>query len=1099
MLTARTVDVIEEQYTHRGEAFFHVPGAGHEAVAALNPHLEAQDWLLCHYRDKALMLARGITPEMFFHSLFCKAASHSQGRQMSAHMCDTSLNILSIPGPVGNHALHAVGVAAQVHEQTDKPIVLCALGDGTTQEGEVLEAIGEAVRRSLPVLFLIENNTWSISTSTSGETFFSLPEGPSDNFYNMPIAKVDGRDTVACYKLFGQVVKQMRKEGKPAIIQMDVQRLFSHTNADDQSQYREDAEIQRVQAEDDPLTLLAEQLKTLGVDQSELDAMATTIEKEVKAAALRSQTSADPEPIFDGKKPLPAELTDPAAEYCGKPEGEQWTMLEAIRGVFRQRMDEDPSIYLYGQDIEDPKGDVFGLTRGLTEAFPKQVKNAPLAEATIVGTAIGRAMAGGRPVAFLQFADFLPLAFNQIISELGSMYWRTAGASQCPVIVMITCGGYRPGLGPFHAQTLEAIAAHTPGVDVFMPATAGDAAGLLNAAFDSGRPTLFFYPKSCLNDRQMTTSTDVRQQRAAIGRARKIRNGSDLTFVAWGNTVSRCEQAAQVLETMGVESTLIDLRSLSPWDEDIVLDSVRQTKHLVVAHEDNATCGFGAEILATVAEKAGVPVQTRRVVRADVHVPCHFANQLDVLPSFKKILTVAADLLDIDVEWEQPPEPEPGIRYIEAVGTSPSDERITVGEWHIQTEQEIKEGDLLATFEADKAAADLVASLSGTVLDILVGEGESAKVGAPLLKLRVDESQSPVAKPITQEQPGKPLLKRRAKKAQQPESTPTASTKAALAVGIQAIGTALGSRQVTNEDLLKQLPGKNAEDIFRVTGIQSRPYVKDGETVVSLGIQAAQEALTKAGVRIDEVGMILCSTGTPDKSTPSLACRILYGLGSDQVECQAHDISAACSGYLYGLQSAYDFLQSSPEATVLFVTSEVLSPLIDPTDFNTAIIFGDAATATVLRGAEGIEHCSLRCLRPQLSARGEPGRYLSVPLSKSEGAIAMDGAKVFTEGVRKMAHILQRACTHAGISLENLDKVVPHQANQRILNAVLKHLDLPEGRIYSNVENLGNTSSSTIPLCLAEIVPPKETGQWLGLTAFGGGFTFGACLLETIA
>ena len=870
MLTARAVDRLEEQYTHRGEAFFHVSGAGHEAIAALNPHLNPKDWLLCHYRDKALLLARGITPEMFFHSLFCKAAAHSQGRQMSAHMSDPALNIVSIPGPVGNHALHAVGVAAEIHDRPGQAIVLCALGDGTTQEGEVLEAIAEAVRRSLPVLFLIENNYWSISTSTVGETFFSLPDGTAECFYNLPIEQVDGRDTLACYNVFGEVVKRMRQERKPALVQMDVQRLFSHTNADDQSAYREEAEIRRVQAEDDPLLLLAKQLKSLGLTQNELDTLAATVQQQVREAARSSQLSADPEPVFDAKKPLPDKLTDATAEYHGRPEGEQWTMLEAIRGVFRQRMSEDPAIYLYGQDIEDPKGDVFGLTRGLTEAFPKQVKNAPLAEATIVGTAIGRALAGGRPVAFLQFADFLPLAFNQIISELGSMYWRSAGAWQCPVIIMITCGGYRPGLGPFHAQTLESVAAHTPGVDVFMPATAGDAAGLLNAAFDSGRPTLFFYPKSCLNDRQATTSTDVRKQLVPIGHARRIGNGHDLTLVAWGNTVTRCQQAMQALETVGVQATLIDLRSLSPWDEVNVLNSVRTTRRLLVAHEDNRTCGLGAEILATVAERAGVPVRMRRVVRADTYVPCHFANQLAVLPSFKEILTVAADLLELDVDWEQPPQHEPGVCYVEAVGTSPSDERVTVAQWYIQAGQAVKEGDLLATFEADKAAADLEASISGTVLEVLVGEGESAKVGAPLLKLKRNDDDALVARPITQEQPGTPQIKHRPQAPKVTQSLTSEVTAQAFPVGIQAIGTALGSRRVSNEALLAKLPGKSAEDIYRRTGIRSRPYVQEGEDVLSLGVQAAREALANAGLTIADVAMVLCSTGTPLVSTPMI-------------------------------------------------------------------------------------------------------------------------------------------------------------------------------------------------------------------------------------
>src|SRR5690606_8263631 len=231
-------------------------------------------------------------------------------------------------------------------------------------------------------------------------------------------------------------------------------------------------------------------------------------------------------------------------------------------------------------------------------------RNAPLSEATIVGVAIGRALAGERPVAMIQFADFLPLAYNQITSELATVYWRTAGGYSAPVIIMAPCGPYRPGLGPYHAHTAEATYAHVPGLDVLMPSTAADAAGLLHAAFASGRPTLFLYPKALLNDSEGKTSRDVAQQFVPIGPARHIRQGRDLTLVGWGNTVRICEQAAKLLEQAGVETDVWDLRSISPWDESNIVQSAEKTAHLIVVHEDNHTCGLGAEVLSTVAERA---------------------------------------------------------------------------------------------------------------------------------------------------------------------------------------------------------------------------------------------------------------------------------------------------------------------------------------------------------------------------------------------------------------------------------------------------------------------------------------------------------------
>ena len=300
--------------------------------------------------------------------------------------------------------------------------------------------------------------------------------------------------------------------------------------------------------------------------------MADEVSAELRQAADLARREPDPPAAVDAKRPLTTELEHPSREYRGHADEPHFMMGEAIREVLRFRMADDSRITLFGQDIEDPKGDVFGVTKGLTQAFPDRVTNSPLSESTIVGWAIGQALAGSRPVAFIQFADFLPLAFNQIISELGSMYWRTDGGWQCPVIIMAPCGGYRPGLGPFHAQTFESIMAHVPGVDVLMPANAADAAGLLNAAFESGRPTIFLYPKFCLNDRKGMTSSDVGAQRVPLGLSRLVCRGEDLTIVTWGSTVRICERVVEFLNGVDVGVDLIDLRSISPWDQEAVCD-----------------------------------------------------------------------------------------------------------------------------------------------------------------------------------------------------------------------------------------------------------------------------------------------------------------------------------------------------------------------------------------------------------------------------------------------------------------------------------------------------------------------------------------------
>ncbi|MCH7725418.1 MAG: hypothetical protein IH991_02890 [Planctomycetes bacterium] len=676
MLTARQIDKLELELTNRGEAFFHVSGAGHEASVALLPHLIADDYLHCHYRDKALLLGRGITPRAFFDALYCK---HSRGRQMSAHMCDRKLNIASLVGPVGNNALQAAGIAKAIKGQASRPFVFCSVGDGTTQEGEFLEAVAEATRCELPVLFFVEDNRWAISTFTPKQTFYSLPDRNPDEFYGLPIHRVDGRYLVSAEQQLGLIVAEMRRSRRPALVVFEVERLTSHTNADDQSIYREEADIQKSCETGDPILHLESYLLENGFHTAKLTEIRRQVEAEV--AEAESQSAAGPEPVAltTAKQSLPVDLTHPSREVRGDDAGEL-TMREAMREVLRNHLANDPRVTLYGQDIEDPKGDVFGVTKGLSDQFGSRVKNSPIAEATIVGVSIGRALVGERPVCFLQFADFLPLAYNQIVSELGSIHWRTDGNWTAPVIVMIACGGYRPGLGPFHAQTFESIAAHTPGIDVFMPSTATDATGLLNAAFKSGRPTLFFYPKSCLNDPTQTTSANLNEQFVPIGPARKVQAGRDITFVSWGNTVRLCQQAADELEKVGVDSEIIDLRSLSPWDSHAVLASAEKTAHLIVVHEDNHTCGIGAEVLATVAEKTRVPVALRRVTRADTYIPCNFANQIDVLPSFKRVLTTAAELLDLELTWIPPKEEEAGVAYVEAIGSGPSDETVEIVE-----------------------------------------------------------------------------------------------------------------------------------------------------------------------------------------------------------------------------------------------------------------------------------------------------------------------------------------------------------------------------------------------------------------------------------
>ena len=415
MLTSRKADAVQADAAQRGEAFFYIPSSGHESIAALASHLTPTDWLHCHYRDRPLLLARGVTLTDIQLELLGKTGSPSEGRRMPGFACNRELNLLSAPTCVGNNALQAVGVAQAVKEEKSKPVVYCGLGDGGTQEGEVLEAIAEAVRSQLPVLFVVQNNKYALSTPSEGRTFFSRPDGDADEFYGIPILHADGTDAVDTHRVFGEAISKVRKTRGPQIVVMDTERLLSHTNADDHTLYRSAEDIRDMLENADPVLILAEKLIAAGISENDLKKVEHEINHEIDEAFNAARKAANAETELSAKKPLP-----PAKEER-REDGDALTMIEAMRSAMRSRLGADSDVYFYGEDIEDPKGDVFGLTRGLGNDFPGQIVNAPLSEATIVGAAIGQSLAGKKPVACIQFADFMLPAFSQIAAELGAM------------------------------------------------------------------------------------------------------------------------------------------------------------------------------------------------------------------------------------------------------------------------------------------------------------------------------------------------------------------------------------------------------------------------------------------------------------------------------------------------------------------------------------------------------------------------------------------------------------------------------------------------------------------------------------------------------
>ena len=640
--------------------------------------------------------------------------------------------------------------------------------------------------------------------------------------------------------------------------------------------------------------------------------------------------------------------------------------------------------------------------------------------------------------------------------------------------------------------------AHVPGLDVYAPSTAADAAGLLNAALRSRRPAYFIYPKNLLNDRSVMTTTDVDAHFVPIGKARTVRDGADLTLVCWGSTVPLAERVAEALLGEELFIEVIDLRTIMPWDREAVIASAEKTGRLLVIHEDNHTCGMGGEILAEVAEVASKKIRMARVTRPDTHVPFHFGAQLDILPSFKSVLEKACQLLDVEVKWDKPFDDVAGEITVKARGSSPSDETINIMDLHVHEGDVVEEGTLLASVEADKAATEIQAPAKGVVKKIYLEVGDSVSVGEPLLTLVTNETAE--ARPVTVDDPGVPLFEKKWLAPVSRNSVTEAATEK-VTTYLSSITSTLGSKVVSNSDLNPEQYGWSSEDVQKRTGIASRPWLGEDETVLTLAVKACRTLLDQEGLDIADVDALICSTGTPISMTPSLACRVLYELaeGRKDVELQAHDVNAACSGYLYALQSAHDLLQMKGGGKVLVVTAEALSQCLNQDDPDTIFLFGDAATATLVSSTLRESNVNLKLNRPELSAMGEEEKVLYVPCTGQPGEyLEMQGQQVFRVAVKKMIHMLNRACGSVGVTVQDLDMIVPHQANERIIEAIRKSIKFPTEKVFYHIRELGNTSSNTIPLSMEIAIQNLEPGAKVGLCAFGGGYTFGAAVLETV-
>ena len=648
MLYTYYVEERTKVFVKSNKCSFHASSRGHEKLQICIAMLlqPGKDWFFPYYREKALMVGLGMPlVDIFLGMLSRDGDPNSNGRNMSEHFSSRPLRVVSPTACTGTQYLIALGMAKGVAASGRDEVVYVSSGEGATSEGEFFETLNWASRERLPLLFVVQNNGYAISVPQATQTGSQVAEVARG--FRIRTVEVDGTRFSEMYTKLKPLVAEMRRTRTPLFVEGRVVRIESHSSSDDQLKYRTADELEEAR-QLDPLAHTEHQLLEMGLlDAAERDALHARIRAEVDAAAESADARPVPDPahllehIYSSATPV---IEERAPRPLGGP---PVTMVDAINHGLREEMERNPKIVMWGEDIADPKGGVFGVTRGLTESFPDRVGNAPLAEASIVGVAHGMAIGGYKPVIEIQFGDYAFPAFMQMRNEIPTLRWRSAGTWTTPMVVRVAVGGYIRG-GPFHSQCIEALYAHTPGWTIAYPSNAEDAKGLIKTACRMDDPVLFMEHKGLYRQVFSKSPEPDSDYLVPFGRARVVQEGRDATVVTWGSGVHRASQAAKRLaDERGASVEILDLRTLVPLDMAAVVASVRKTSRVLVAHEAPLFGGLGGEIAARIADEAFefLDAPVKRLGALDSFVP--FAGNLEalVLPSVEGLEAALRELL----------------------------------------------------------------------------------------------------------------------------------------------------------------------------------------------------------------------------------------------------------------------------------------------------------------------------------------------------------------------------------------------------------------------------------------------------------------------